>query len=124
MGEFQTMASDPTHCANFDENVEQALIAFSQQEGDRQLLPVHEELLLQIAHCGECCYDWNYVKPVLAAKMDQVALDYEQTWPDCAEAPGENFHDQRMRFVELLIGQKGSTYTSTRRFLDALDKVL
>ena len=68
------MAEQPTHCANFDENVEQALIgtshnrcvygrdvvivcvrpAFSQQEGDRQLLPVHEELLLQIAHCGEC----------------------------------------------------------------------
>ena len=27
--EFQTMAADPTHCANFDENVEQALIGTS-----------------------------------------------------------------------------------------------
>eukprot|EP00658_Telonema_sp_P-2_P079635 TRINITY_DN774_c0_g1_i1.p1 TRINITY_DN774_c0_g1~~TRINITY_DN774_c0_g1_i1.p1 ORF type:complete len:143 (+),score=52.60 TRINITY_DN774_c0_g1_i1:192-620(+) len=124
----------------FDSQMEMALIAFSQQDAP-QLQAVHEQLLTDIARCGECCYDWNYVKPVLARKLDVVTLDYESTWPDCPEVPGENFHDQRMRLLEtldqfqgipftlqrlaeLLTNPKGSVYTSTRRFMDALDKVL
>merc|ERR1712010_249438 len=134
-------ACKPHAAMQFDQHVDLALIAFSQEEGNPQLQPVHNQLLADIARCGECCYDWNFVKPVLAAKLDTMSLEYESTWSDCADVPGENFHDQRMRLletldqfqgipftlqrlVELLIQPKGSVYTSTRRFLDALDKVL
>merc|ERR1712166_440780 len=125
----------------FDPEVELALIAFGQEENTQQLQPVHEQLIQDLARCGECSYDWNQVKPVLTNKLDSVSLDYESSWPDCAQVPGENFHDQRMRLLEtldqfqgipftlqrlaeLLTGPKGSVYSSTRRFLDALDKVL
>jgi len=115
--------------------------AFSeQQQGERELTPILAAVVVDLAQHGECCYDWNIVKPVLRLKMDQVLAEYENTWPDCADVPGESFADQRtrlhealeqfqgipftvQRYAELLCEPK-SMYSSTRKLVSALDKVL
>jgi serine/threonine-protein phosphatase 4 regulatory subunit 2 len=118
---------------------EEVLAAFSSGD-DRTITEPLQAVLRDIASSGQMRFAWPQLKVLLAAKVQQVCADYYETNKD-VDASGEPYADSLKRLLalldefpnapftsqrlcELLVDPRRVYASSTRKMMNAVEKLL
>jgi len=120
-------------------SIEEALAGFA-NGSDKNITPQLLEVLKEMATTGQSRYEWAHLKALIAAKMQQVCAEYYEVTKDLeatgetyevvlkrlltllAEFPNPPFTTQRL--CELLLDPHRIYASSTRKLMNALEKLL
>lgn len=115
----------------------EALEAFN---SDKVITPPLRELLQEMATTGQSSIDWDHLKEIIAAQILAVCTEYYEVTKDL-ESTGETYDSvlkriftllkdfpnapfTTQRLCELLLDPHRIYYTSTRKLMHAVEKLL